>query len=56
MEEGGNPNEVTQALQPQLNEEGLPINPEPVQPEVQEKIPPEILKDMQQLWSVFAMN
>lgn len=49
MNAGGDPNGQPA---PQLNEEGLPINPEP---KVEEKIPPEIIKDIESVWSVFCM-
>lgn len=54
MEEG-DPNAVIPAQQ-LVNEEGLPINPEPVVEAEPEKIPPEILQDMRQVWSVFALG
>jgi len=45
--EDGEPNAVPAH---QLNEEGLPINPED---DPNETIPPEILADMRAVWSVF---
>jgi hypothetical protein len=45
--EDGEPNAVPAQ---QLNEEGLPINPED---DPNETIPPEILADMRAVWSVF---
>lgn len=48
-----NPPEEGQQPALELNEEGLPINPQPV---VEEKIPPEILQDMKNVWDVFAIK
>ena len=38
------------------NDEGLPINPTLEAEPVDETIPPEIMEDMRNVWSVFALD